>query len=138
MFKLLNINRLFLIDPYTPYVDARNKIENSYIDTFKRAQYVLRHYLDRVTFIKQESEYAITQVPDELDFVYIDGNHNYEFVKKDIDLYWSKVREGGVLGGHDFSPYYYGLAQAVIEFAQKNGLVVNATTTQPDWWFNKA
>jgi predicted O-methyltransferase YrrM len=138
MFRTLNINHLYLIDPYIPYFDARNKLETSYADCFKRAQHVLSNYLDRVTFIKKTSIAAYPEVPGDLDFVYVDGNHSYEYVKKDIELYWNKVRSGGVLGGHDFSPDYYEVAKAVIEFAEKQGLVINARTSHCDWWFNKA
>ena len=37
------------------------------------------------------------------DFIYIDGNHNYEFIKQDIELWWPKVKVGGYFGGHDYS-----------------------------------
>lgn len=40
--------------------------------------------------------------PDSLDFVFIDGNHNFEFVMNDITN-WSKiVRPGGIVYGHDY------------------------------------
>lgn len=37
-----------------------------------------------------------------LDFVYIDANHEYEFVRSDIQTWLPKVRKGGILSGHDF------------------------------------
>ena len=36
------------------------------------------------------------------DFIYIDGNHLYPFVKQDLDLYWPKVKHGGYLAGDDY------------------------------------
>lgn len=36
------------------------------------------------------------------DFIYIDGNHNYEFVKRDIELYLPKVKRGGLITGDDY------------------------------------
>jgi hypothetical protein len=42
-------------------------------------------------------------VPDEsLDFVYIDGMHDYESVKQDIAAWCGKVRPGAFIGGHDY------------------------------------
>ena len=36
-----------------------------------------------------------------LDFLYIDGNHDYRSVRTDYELYSPFVREGGVIGFHD-------------------------------------
>ena len=54
-----------------------------------------------------------------LDFVYIDGRHEYEFVKEDIAAWWAKVKHGGYLGGHDYhtmSGSDFRVEQAVQEF----------------------
>ena len=37
-----------------------------------------------------------------LDFVYIDGLHDYGSVKRDIGAWWPKVKVGGFIGGHDY------------------------------------
>ena len=39
-----------------------------------------------------------------LDFVYVDGDHSYEGVKRDLDDYYPKIKPGGLFCGHD---YYY-------------------------------
>ena len=46
---------------------------------------------------------ALGDIPDgSLDFVYIDGDHNFRHVAEDI-FEWSKmVRSGGVVSGHDY------------------------------------
>ena len=36
-----------------------------------------------------------------LDAVYIDGDHIYESVRKDIHAWYDKVKPGGILSGHD-------------------------------------
>jgi len=38
---------------------------------------------------------------DSLDMVFIDADHIYDFVKKDIQVWYSKVKNGGILCGHD-------------------------------------
>ena len=56
---------------------------------------------------------------DELDFVYIDGNHRYEFVKADLETYARKVRPGGLLAGDDYGVTGWwddGVTRAVDEF----------------------
>mgnify|MGYP001615059141 CR=1 FL=1 len=68
-------------------------------------------------------------IPNDLDFIYIDANHNYEFVKRDIENSWNLLKKGGVLIGHDFT--FYSVAKAVIEFAEKKKLKV--ITKAKDW-----
>lgn len=50
-----------------------------------------------------------------VDFVFIDADHNYESVKKDI-LSWSpKMKSGGIMSGHDYHNHTCGVKQAVDE-----------------------
>lgn len=37
-----------------------------------------------------------------LDFVFLDGNHSYEGVKKDITAWLPKIKSGGLISGHDY------------------------------------
>ena len=57
--------------------------------------------------------------PDEsLDFVFLDADHAYESVSRDIDAWRPKVKRGGLLAGHDYihwpSPPF-GVVRAVNE-----------------------
>ena len=38
-----------------------------------------------------------------IDFVYIDADHEYESVRKDIAAWHPKIRRGGIISGHDYS-----------------------------------
>lgn len=38
-----------------------------------------------------------------MDFIYIDARHDYCGVKEDIELYWSKLKPGGIIAGHDYN-----------------------------------
>jgi len=40
-----------------------------------------------------------------LDFVYIDSSHEYEETLGSIKAWWPKLKDGGVLAGHDFQLY---------------------------------
>lgn len=43
------------------------------------------------------------QFPDDyFDWIYIDGNHRYEFVKRDLNMYAPKVRRNGLVAGDDY------------------------------------
>ncbi len=49
------------------------------------------------------------------DFIYIDANHTYEYVKKDIELWYPKLKNGGMMAGHDYDPCWEGVVRAVNE-----------------------
>lgn len=42
-----------------------------------------------------------------LDFLFIDGDHSYEGVKRDFEMYSPLVRKGGIIAFHDIVPDYY-------------------------------
>ena len=57
-----------------------------------------------------------------LDWIYIDGNHLYDFVKRDLELASRKVRPGGYIAGDDYGSAGWwedGVTRAVNEFAGK-------------------
>lgn len=50
-----------------------------------------------------------------IDFAFIDANHTYEFVSKDIAAILPKMKKGGILAGHDYNLSHPGVMQAVNE-----------------------
>lgn len=44
------------------------------------------------------------RLEDKLDFLFIDGDHSYEGVRRDFELYSPLVREGGFVAFHDIVP----------------------------------
>jgi len=55
-----------------------------------------------------------------LDGIYIDGNHDYEYVKQDIILWTPKIKDSGFISGHDY--HFEGVKRAVDELF--NGIPV--------------
>lgn len=61
-------------------------------------------YGDRIILIRENSINADKFVEDgSLDFVFIDANHLYSFVKDDIAIWTKKVKLGGIISGHDYN-----------------------------------
>lgn len=128
----LDIKRLYLIDQYLPYRGikhhgvwaAENNPQKIKDDAIKN----LEPYGDKVIWIFKLSEYAHEDINEELDFVYIDANHRYEYVKKDIELYMPKIKNDGIIGGHDFS-HEGGVTKAVKELFGNDFMYSGW-----DWW----
>lgn len=93
----------------------------------------------RLLHVATSGEASTKVVVESLDFVFIDGSHDYDSVKQDILLWNSKVRPGGIVAGHDYNGRgdasgRFGVKKAVDEFYggqnvnQAGGLV---------WWIKK-
>jgi len=119
----LDIKKLYLVDIF----------DNHFIEQLARKN--LKKYDPKTVFIKDTSENAVKDIPANLDFVYIDGNHKYRFVKKDIELYYPKVCNGGVIGGHDINTL--SVFVSCILFALKKRLISSFHILNPDWWVVK-
>lgn len=105
-----SLKTLILVDPwdYVPgespvgYGDAIKDWEGCYEYCIQN----LEPYKDRIDVRRMTSEQAADQIPDgSLDFVYIDGNHMSPWVDRDLELWYPKVKSGGVFGGHDYHEY---------------------------------
>jgi len=136
IMKTLDINKLILVDPYEQYTEnEKNWDSEKQKKYYNEAKKNLKDFKDKIYFVKKKSEEAAPIIDDELDFVYIDGGHDFENVKKDIEKWFPKVKKGGIIGGHDFKSKYLGLTKAVNQFVEKNGY--NLMGDDTDWWIIK-
>jgi len=69
-----------------------------------------------------------------IDFIFIDAEHTYEAVSNDLDAWYDKVKDGGIICGHDFD--YIPVKQAVQDFATKMKLSCNNISSS-SWIINK-
>jgi predicted O-methyltransferase YrrM len=59
------------------------------------------------------------------DWVYIDGNHYYDYVTKDLDLCFLKVKPGGIIAGDDYTwgeEHGFPVKRAVHDFINSKNL----------------
>lgn len=60
-------------------------------------------FFDCITHIKDFSYNVYNKFEDgSIDFIYIDGNHSYESIKQDLQLYLPKLKSNGIISGHDY------------------------------------
>lgn len=141
---------LILIDPWTQYdygiyTDMANiateEQELYMTDCFRR----MAKFGDRAQVVRMFSHEAAVKMPDaSLDFVYIDGNHTYPYVKRDLELWYPKVKVGGLVSGHDYTVNAediirgFGVKPAVNEFvADKIDELYVSDEEWPNWAFFK-
>lgn len=128
---------LHLIDPWdeyganTPTFTSKEGHDRRLVLTMKR----LQPYKERYTVWRQMSETACQSFTDgQLDFVFIDGNHSYDFVVQDLELWYPKVKAGGIIACHDymFDKYHKGIhvKMAVDRFVAQRGLILHVTKDQ--------
>lgn len=143
----LNMECLYLVDPYLCYpgysdleydTTAQEMVSQGLFD---RCYVSCREYLhpwrDSIVFVRKKSEDALGDIPSGLDFVYIDGNHSYWYVLRDLHNYYPKVRSGGFIGGHDFR-LSLGVSFAVVDFIREMGITVDMCSGgHHDWWIKK-
>lgn len=137
---LKTARRLYCVDPWKAYKGYRDHVSQQKLDSFYReTQERLKEY--DCTLMRMFSEEAVKSFPDgSLDFVYIDANHDYENVKRDIELWSKKVKEGGIVAGHDYvkrkgQGHLYGVVQAVDELGED--LTIWRGDKSPSWSFIK-
>lgn len=89
------------VDPYAPY-GRKRRTQPEWDDIHRRVMGKMAPFGDRFKLIRKMSRDAIHDIPDGVDFVFIDGNHDFDVVYDDILEYERKVRVGGILAGHDY------------------------------------
>jgi hypothetical protein len=137
--RLPTIETYYAIDPWLWYPDFRKivnlknqrKWNQKYMDDYyKHFKKTTSQFKNKIKVLKMTSSEAAQHIPDSsLDFCFIDGNHDYKYVKQDIKLYLPKVRKGGLFGGHDYSDIFSDVKKAVHESLDNVILGGNQT-----WW----
>lgn len=70
----------------------------------------------KFNFFKGRAENLVDKFEDEsFDTIFIDMDHSYDSVKRDIQLWLNKVKKGGILAGDDYRETLPGVMKAVQE-----------------------
>jgi hypothetical protein len=132
------------VDDYQPYPEMPYEREADYHFALER----LKPHAGRAKLLRHGSvEAAGFFAPGSLDFVYIDGAHDYAPVRADLEAWYPKLSEHGILAGHDWTdqPHHAGVKRAVSQFAREIGQDVYLTTvagyqaeTCPSWYLYRS
>lgn len=139
--------KLHLIDPWkfeedavyegACYGRARSKNQADMDHRYERVCRRFRRAIGRgiIEVHRASSAAAAARFDDAyFDWIYIDGNHVYEFVKYDLEAFYPKVRDGGMMAGDDYGVegwWHGGVTKAVDEFVESRRWArVSITGTQ--------
>lgn len=115
MFQVIPDLHLYCVDLWHWKLRGQSRYEST----------VRRLEPHNATIIRKNSMDALADVPDEsLDFVYIDGDHTFDYVMTDIIWWAKKVKYGGMISGHDYYRFRRaGVVPAVDTYTQQHGIV---------------
>jgi hypothetical protein len=140
MMMNLPLAKFYLVDSYDVNNSTFQFSKDGKVHVFtqeERAQFieearrnVAEYAGNRCEWFIDDSALVAAKFPDDhFDFVYIDAQHDYDSVKRDIEAWWPKVKKGGFLAGHDYGG---DVAKAIQE---KFGSVSSGYGS--DWWVVK-
>ena len=129
--------KLYCIDLWQPY---KGYEDYQRVSTFNKMLETAKKRLSKYDchFIQKYSiEASQSFVDNSLDFVYIDANHKYSFVKEDLENWTKKVNFDGIVAGHDYRTPNTGVKEAVDEFVMEHDLKLHLTDDEEpiSWYF---
>ena len=119
-----NIKKLYLIDAWecmpNQLGDASSPQEWHDFN-YKSTVIIMKNHGSKYKILRGLSTAMSKTIQDEtLDFIYIDGDHSYEGVMKDLQAWCRKVKKNGLISGHDYKNVAYGVYEAVHDFCKDN------------------
>lgn len=124
--NLPGLCKLVCVDPWAELEEFKQHCPNKKGRVFNAhwpgvrdrfVEQVLEPYGDRVRALQMLSTDAADLLPNNwLDWVFIDGNHGYKWVREDVLAWYPKVKMGGLITGDDYRDRpTYGVIKAVQE-----------------------
>lgn len=138
---------LYMIDRYRPFSHSE-AVADVRMGPLSQADFdaAYQEATRRTAFAATRSEFwvmssfvAASQMPDDsLDFIFLDGCHDFENVQSDLEVWPSKLRNGGIFCGHDYGGCgdrkgRYGVKRAVDAWAFANEKEIQ-TLPGNIWW----
>jgi hypothetical protein len=130
---ILNPDKLYLIDIFSH--------NSHYYNTSTHYDFINNKFKNNsnIELIKNLSWDGLNSLEnDSLDYIYIDADHSYESVKKDISVALKKIKLNGIIQFNDYTNYSiyekkeYGVSKAVNELLETNNVNIVGLTLQID------
>jgi hypothetical protein len=141
LYENFNIDELILIDRWYQKYEHYDFPE---VKNFPQKVFDRFYNNDNVIIIRCDTLRSAQFFQDEyFDYIYLDDNHSYEHVCKELELYYPKLKKGGIYSGDNYE--MAGVKKAVDEFAEKHKYKINTEpwrksptgTGATDWFIIK-
>jgi hypothetical protein len=134
ILEKLNPKELHLIDLFNGQMCSGDKDGNNVVwtnlgDEYLKLQAIYKN--NKSVFLHQGfSQNILSNFNDRyFDLIYIDGDHSYEGVKRDLEISFNKIKKGGYICGHDYSKGMFpSVVNAVDEFCKDKSLEIKYLT----------
>lgn len=135
------VDKLYGVDRYRHqrgYDDPMNLPQPVFDRLAQRVVQRMKPFDNRFELIREDSDQAGQRFKDQsLDFVYLDADHSEQGVWDDLCTWASKIRQGGIIAGHDFGhPDFPGVKRAVQRFFNRLGWPVHQAG-HGVWWVKR-
>ena len=112
-------DKIFCIDPFEGKEEAIEELNDDW-KTVKTQFYTNTRHWDNISLHQNYSYNIHDKFPNEsFDVIYIDGDHSYNSVIRDLKLYMPKLKKGGIICGHDYSDPHPQTKEAINDFFGK-------------------
>ena len=136
--KITGVDPYELYEGYTDRPGKEFKAQTSLEELYNKVS--RRFSKQNIDLLRMKSVQASNQFEnDSIDFVYLDGNHQFDAVTEDINAWWPKTK--GILAGDDYAPdngitdEKFGVIEAVQNFVKQNDLEFYLTNDRLPTWF---
>jgi predicted O-methyltransferase YrrM len=144
--KIPMLDMLYTIDPYIPY-NGNWRSQDYQNKAYQKAKSRLEKYNAQI--INKTSMDALQDFDNgDIDAVFIDGDHHFDYVMEDIIAWSRKVKKGGIVSLHDYYSFSSGgVVEAVDAYVKAHNIDLQLTLKNNDghqddrvpcaWWIKK-
>ena len=123
-----NVKHLYSVDSWEPYVlEKYNRLEIVDIKAMEVAKFFAKHHIsysgveDKITILEKRSSEAVKDFEDySLDFIFFDISGSYKSNLNDLNIWYDKIKNGGILCGIDWDDP--AIRDSVINFREEKNI----------------
>lgn len=117
----LDLDVYYAVDPWKIYIEsyhrpphAKERIQEHWDSLYERLLVIAKEFEPRLEVMRMTSVEASKIFDDyQLDIVYIDAVHDLENIVNDIYFWLPKIRNGGIISGHDYIAAFREMATGI-------------------------